>query len=295
MGDTQVRSEHVVTETREQTRPTDELARMVNEQVAALAGQLAASHTEAYQELLRFYGQFHEYSVNNVLLIFQQCPQATRVASYRRWQQLGRQVAKGSRSIKIWCPVLRKTSDETTGEEVEIPVGFRPGRVFDASQLVDIQTNPLPSLFRPLPDDDHADFLYRRAVDRLAQAGIEVIEQPLPPGVQGASEGGTIRLRWRLDPRSRLLVLIHELAHELAGHQATEKPVAQRELEAESTSFVVAAILGLEHPFSQDYLIGYEVTPDALSQSLATIQTLVRAVLPFVTDTDPSDRHHQAA
>lgn len=283
----------MVVDKAQQTNQTDDLARVVKEQIASLAGQLAAGHTEAYLKLLAFYARFHQYSVQNVILIFQQCPHASRVASYRLWQQLGRQVAEGARSIKIWCPVLIKQLDEKSGEEVEALVGFRPGHVFDASQLVDIAEKPLPSLFRPLPDDAEAEFLYRRAVERLEQQGIVVIEQPLPVGVQGASEGGLIRIRWRLDSRSRLLVLIHELAHELAGHQATTKPREQRELEAESTAFVVAGILGLEHPFAVDYLLSYAISPEALTASLATIQQLVRQSLAFVAD--ERERHRPAA
>lgn len=266
----------MVAETGETTGRTGELAKLVEAQTKALAAQFAAGQSDAHPELLRFYAEFRANSANRVMLICQQCPHATRVASYRLWQQLGRQVAQGQRGMRIWRPVLRKQLDETTGEEVERLVGFRPGRVFDASQLVNIAENPLLSLFHPLPDDAHGDFLYRRPVDWLRQAGIAVIGQPLPSGVQGASEGDRIRIHWRLDPRWRLLVLIHELAHGLARHQATGFSVAQRELEAESTSFVVAAIVGLEHPFASDDPLSYPITPEVLTASLAIIQRLVR-------------------
>lgn len=274
------------------TAETTALARQVEEAMGELAAQLAVGHTDGYLELLRFYARFHRYSVRNVVLILRQCPHATRVASYRRWQELGRQVAKGERSIRIWCPILKLVADEETGEDVETLVGFRPCGVFDASQLADIVTNPLPTLWRHLPDDAEAAALYERAASLVAAAGIAVIEQPLPPGIQGISEGGRIRIRWRLDARNQLMVLVHELAHELAGHHADpDKPAALRELEAESTSFVVCAVLGLEHPFAADYLLSHRVTPEELSASLATIQRLVREILAFF----PEERHQSAA
>ncbi len=54
-----------------------------------------------WQRYLKVQSQFHNYSFNNVLLILSQFPEASRVAGYQRWQEMGRQVKKGSKSIKI--------------------------------------------------------------------------------------------------------------------------------------------------------------------------------------------------
>lgn len=70
--------------------------------------------------------------------------------------------------------------------------------------------------------------------------------------------------------------MTHELAHR--GEAQRAKPVALRELEAESTAYVVAAVLGLEIPHSPDYLLGYGLDAAALRASLGTIQTLARQV-----------------
>jgi hypothetical protein len=67
----------------------------LGEKVAALG-----SSTE-WLAYLRFVAAFRAYSVNNLLLIAAQCPHATRVAGYRKWQELSRQVRKGERAIKI--------------------------------------------------------------------------------------------------------------------------------------------------------------------------------------------------
>jgi len=42
--------------------------------------------------------------LGNLLLIGAQAPQATRVAGFRSWQSLGRQVRKGERGIAILAP-----------------------------------------------------------------------------------------------------------------------------------------------------------------------------------------------
>ncbi len=161
-------------------------------------------------------------------------------------------------------------------------MGFRPAPVFDASQLANLDEKPLPSIFTPLPDD--VEELYQRVRVRIEAERIMVEERPLPMGVQGVSLGGTIFVRPGLDSRNRLAVLLHELAHELAhrGEAQRAKPVALRELEAESTAYVVGAALGLDIPHSADYLLGYGMDAAALRATLGTIQALVRRVLAVV-------------
>lgn len=52
--------------------------------------------SEAWTRFLTFAQAFHRYSINNLLLILAQKPEATHVAGYRTWQKLGRQVRKES-------------------------------------------------------------------------------------------------------------------------------------------------------------------------------------------------------
>jgi len=42
-----------------------------------------------------------------------QCPEATQVAGSRKWQELGRQVRKGEKSIRILAPMSVTGRDET--------------------------------------------------------------------------------------------------------------------------------------------------------------------------------------
>ena len=111
-------------------------------------------NSEKYMTWLRTMSKFHDYSLNNTLLIAFQKPEATLVAGYTSWQkQFGRQVLKGERGIKILAPTPYKRKietdklDDSTHEpvidengvpikevtEVLVPA-FKVVNVFDVSQ-----------------------------------------------------------------------------------------------------------------------------------------------------------------
>ena len=158
------------------------LKAIIDQAIERLSEQLAQGHTADYRRLLAFWSHFHRYSHGNVLLILSQRPDATQVAGYNRWQRLGRQVKRGAQAISIWCPILKTIEDEETGLPIELCVGFVPCPVFAAEDLVDIETNPLPTLWKTLPDD--VNDLYRRLQRLLAEAE-EVLPAPQAanPGV----------------------------------------------------------------------------------------------------------------
>ena len=69
----------------------------------SLAVQVAAlTESGEWERFLAFAGAFHSYSLSNVLLILSQYPTATKVAGFRKWQTLCRQVRRGERSIRIF-------------------------------------------------------------------------------------------------------------------------------------------------------------------------------------------------
>ena len=91
--------------------------------LAELHAQLTAgvnrlTSSEAWAAWLRVASRFHSYSFNNTLLIYAQRPDATRVAGYQVWRQLGRQVGKGEHGIQILAPVVRRrhSGDEPADE-----------------------------------------------------------------------------------------------------------------------------------------------------------------------------------
>ena len=66
------------------------------------AGIAELFQSEKYTAWLKTMSKFHDYSLNNTLLIASQKPEATLVAGYTAWQkQFGRQVQKGEKGIRI--------------------------------------------------------------------------------------------------------------------------------------------------------------------------------------------------
>src|SRR4029077_18835414 len=84
-----------------------------DEILAALTDGIAQlTSSGKWQEWLTTQSKFHHYSFRNTLLIMIQRPDATRVAGFRAWQLLGRQVRKGEKAIWILAPMTRKIGDE---------------------------------------------------------------------------------------------------------------------------------------------------------------------------------------
>src|SRR5207247_3740371 len=72
------------------------------ERLAQAVERMADSET--FGAWLRARATFHDYSFANVCLIVSQRPDATRVAGYKTWQKLGRQVRNGEHGIRILAP-----------------------------------------------------------------------------------------------------------------------------------------------------------------------------------------------
>src|ERR1700712_6114705 len=109
--------------------------------VQLLIEQLEAGHSEGLTAYLTAMGRFHNYSFGNILEIARQKPDATRVAGFHAWKQLGRNVMKGQTGIRILAPMIgnRKKKDTEPKKEPTKPhqpllVGFRAVYVFDVSQ-----------------------------------------------------------------------------------------------------------------------------------------------------------------
>ena len=58
-----------------------------------------------YMDFLKFSKSFHHYSFNNLVLIYSQMPNATKVAGFKTWEKLGRKLKKGEKGIQIFFPI----------------------------------------------------------------------------------------------------------------------------------------------------------------------------------------------
>ena len=164
-----------------------ELRRRIDDSLGVLAkavDDVRASDT--FKAYLDVQAKFHRYSWHNTMLIATQRPDATRVAGYRTWQGLGRQVCKGERGITIFAPCPWKR--ETDEGETEQGIFFRAVHVFDIGQtdgpeLPDVDVSTIDTA-----SDDLLANLRRVAYGRV----IAVNFAPLSGGLFGVSKGGTV-------------------------------------------------------------------------------------------------------
>lgn len=238
--------------------------------------------SDKYMEYLKSISQFHRYSTRNTLLIHIQNPNATRVASYKLWdEQFNRHVKKGEKSIRIFAPIsppaekkLMEKLDPATGAPVldsdgkpvmeEMTALSRPRfklvPVFDVSQTYG---DPLPELVENLTGDVEQ---YGAFLDTLRDVSPLPVEfEPLPENNDGYCRyGEKIGIREGMSEVQTVSAVVHEITHarlhdkENIAEQpenAEEKSKRMREVEAESVSYVVCQHFGIEtSPNSFGYL-----------------------------------------
>lgn len=221
--------------------------------------------SEAWTRFLDFAQVFHRYSINNLLLILSQRPDATRVAGYRTWQSVGRQVTKGQRGIRIFGgrDVVTREEDERTGEETEHRTRrFFPVSVFDISQTepIDPDAEDPSTIAHRLTGDDPLGIL-AAVVDYLTGQGWTVEREAIAGEVNGyTTTDGSRRVVVDVDlsPAHAAKTALHEAAHVLLHAEEDPAEYVQhrgvKETEAESVAYVVAGLLGLD---TSTYSIGY--------------------------------------
>jgi antirestriction protein ArdC len=221
--------------------------------------------SEGWQRWLRVRHHFHDYSFANQLLIAMQCPEATRVAGFRRWLELGYAVQKGQRAIRIWAPcppsktVIERWRDAGADPEKEPRTRFRLVPVFDASQVAPLPEFPgEPVPLRPPHEPIEGDGLAEH-FDPLAafarNLDLTLSVEEIPGSALGYHEPATGRvvieaLGPEFSANAQVSVLIHELSHALVRKDRREGDpkldYAAEEVVVESVAFTVCASLGLD-------------------------------------------------
>jgi hypothetical protein len=115
----------------------EEAKKLADQALSELEQALKAGQSEALMRYLDTMSRFHNYSFCNCMLIALQQPDATFVAGFRRWLQLGRHVRKGEKGIGIIAPLVyrnREDRQECDAEE----------RTIRVPRLADTFPNPNP-------------------------------------------------------------------------------------------------------------------------------------------------------
>ena len=254
-------------------QPIKEQIKKLTDQIeAGIKALFQSGDLEKYQAYLRTMSHFHHYSVNNQMLIFSQCPHATLVAGYQKWQnQFSRHVLRGEKGISILAPTPYKIKVEkekldpdtklplldadgntiTEEKEVQIPM-FRPVKVFDVSQT---DGKPLPERVQsPVAEltgnVEHYE-AFMEALRRVSPVPIEM--KPLSNDLDGffSPSKQSITLRDGMSEVQTVCAAVHEIAHSKL-HDYAKQPNSQpkdsntEEIEAESIAYTVCAYFGIE-------------------------------------------------
>jgi antirestriction protein ArdC len=255
------------------------------------AANWAALLREAVEQpgmILEAYSSFHGYSIGNCLLAFLQCNargiSPGPIATYKRWQELGRQVRKGEKALTLCMPVTRKATkkgrddarENAIDEEAFYTFFIYRARWFALSQTEgeDIEPEPIPGW---------------KKEQALRELGItEELFEAANGNMQGYSAPG-----WKIaiNPLAQLphKTLFHELAHQLLGHVGDQTvvegeclPRNLREAEAESVALICCEALGLEgapycRGYIQSWLAGDEIPEKSAQRIFAAAEKILRA------------------
>lgn len=246
----------------------DEMIKRIDE------GVKAVFQSDKYKEYLKFASKFTDYSARNTLLINLQRPDATLVAAYGKWKQLGRQVERGQMGIEILAPVAYKTNqvleterpavDEFGNqlynpdgtekmETVEKPMtglAFKKVYVFDVSQTIGKE---LPDPVTELTGD--IDSARKEAVFAALKkvTGIDIEFKDIKGGAKGyySATNNEIVIKSGMSDAQTLKTAFHEAAHNLLHDPAKDivtnkSPRNEKEVQAESVAFMVAERFGID-------------------------------------------------
>lgn len=224
-----------------------------------------------YREYLQLMGRFHDYSLNNTVLIHLQCPDATYVAGFKTWQdKFDRHVDRHARSIKIIAPSPFKAmkeqiktdasgnqiigadgKPETETTEVIIP-SYRVVNVFDVSQT---SGKELPSLTHMLTGTVEGYQELFETLKDISPAPVSV--EAIAGRANGYYQPETNRIVVRPLPEEQSIkTTIHEIAHALLHNKESDPDLDRitKEIQAESVAYTVCSYYGID---TSDYSLGY--------------------------------------
>ncbi|SFS99642.1 ArdC family protein [Paenibacillus sp. 453mf] len=259
-----------------------------------------------FQRYLEVASKFPKYSLNNVVMIYAQKPEATMVQGYNAWKDMGRQVQKGETAIKIFAPTFKKVDmtkvDPVTqrpqldakGKEItekkEMLTGFKAVNVFDVSQTQGKEIVNVRQFVRDdIRDSAGAAQMYRQFSDHLAKK-MDVRENAEDfkdkPNVRGYydREDHAIRINPAIENSTmKFKTLIHEYAHSQLHRMDSplkDLPREHKEAQAEATAFMVTKYYGMDtEAYSAGYIATWAKDVQLAKQALGEIQKTANNII----------------
>ena len=276
----------------------DKVNKIINNSVDGLYKEIKKGKSRRLLDYLEFCSKFYNYSFSNTLLIWWQLPGAERVAGFKKWNELGYKIKKGSKAIRILAPQTYKyiivndkkitfrnmTAEQKSREEHIEGIYFVPVSVFDVSQTekTDKAKELIDSYFWSIGNDFKDKYLMIKEI--IMGTGINIIEGNTGTA-EGISRGSEIIIKKENDYNNKLLTLIHEWAHELL-HKGDNSIVflnrETKEIQAEAVSYIVSKYLGLKNPFSSDYINNWSTNKDQFKVNLEVIINTSRKIINII-------------
>ncbi len=304
-------------------RPIELTATDTAGKVKEITAQLEAGvkdlfNSERYQDYLKAMSKFHDYSLNNTLLIVMQKPDASLVAGFNKWRdEFERHVKRGEKGIKILAPAPYKIKKEqekldpdgkpiigedgkpvTEQKEITVPA-FKVVSVFDVSQtdgkeIPDIAVDSLTGSV-----EQYEDFFKALEQTSPVPVGFERIESGAHGYYHNAEK--RIALNEGESELQTVKTLIHEIAHAKlhdidlnAPPEQQERPSRRtREVEAESIAYTVCQHFGLDtSDYSFGYVAGWSSDKD-IKELKASLETIRATASELITEIDGHFRELQ--
>ena len=274
-------------------------------------GVQAIFDSDRYKEFLTAMSKFHDYSLNNTILIAMQG--GNLVMGFRQWEkEFDRHVKKGEKGIKIFAPapykvkkLVDKIDPETrkpmldregkvVKEEKEITVpAFKVITVFDISQT---EGKEFPDLsVKPLLADveQYEDFF--AALEKASP--VPIAFEQITNGANGyfSLTDKRIAIKEGVSELQAVKTAIHEIAHaklhdiDLNAPKDEQQPHVDRrtrEVQAESVAYTVCQHYGLD---TSDYSFGYVAgwsSGRELSELKSSLETIRSAAAEIINSID---------
>ena len=222
--------------------------------------------SDTYKQYLLAMSKFHNYSPLNIQMILKQNPNASYVASFKKWKdEFSRSVNKGEKALRIFAPITVKKRDPKTNEPLldkdgneQTYTSFKLVPVFDVSQT-DGKELPKPVYELKGSYQDYGN-LYKSAKEVSEANGVPISFSENTKGAKGyySPVSNEIVIKKGLSEQHTLKTIFHEMAHSDLHNfeKRAETPfnLSTAELQAESVAFVVSSHYGLD---TSEYSFGY--------------------------------------
>lgn len=192
------------------------------------------------------YSRFYPYSYANQALLMMQWPPEP-MATYKRWEAMGRQVQRGARAKSILRPIIVKRED-ANGDE----------HAFTRFKLVKCLFGASETEGQPLPDAEPRTWNKAKALGSLA-----INEVPFR-SLDGNTQGYSYGREFAINPVAKypLKTTLHELGHIVLGHTTPDGLSEYRqhrgvkEFQAEGVAYLCGKELevDMDHDESRAYI-----------------------------------------